>query len=243
MRPSGESLEVVRCKMDGVSTAPSRPSDRPPGPRLCGLPGKGAAVFTTDGKMMDEPNPFAELYLQVQAGNQDVAAQLVQRYEPVIRRIVRLRLANTPLVGLVESADVCQSVLASFFLRAALGQYTLNSFEKLGKLLAVMARSKLAAQLRHHQAQRRDRRRVTSTDGAEPAAAGAPPSRHAAAKELLQEARRRLSAEEGLLAELRAEGQDWATIAARVGGSPEALRKKLARALDRVSQELGLDEP
>jgi RNA polymerase sigma-70 factor (ECF subfamily) len=64
----------------------------------------------------------------------------------------------------------------------------------------------------------------------------------AAASELLAEARRRFSAEECQLVEMRSQGDDWAAIAAAMGGSAEALRKKLARAVARVSAELGLDE-
>jgi hypothetical protein len=41
---------------------------------------------------------------------------------------------------------------------------------------------------------------------------------------------------------LRAEGRDWAAIAADKGEGAEALRKRLARGLDRVAQQLGLDE-
>jgi hypothetical protein len=63
-----------------------------------------------------------------------------------------------------------------------------------------------------------------------------------AGQELLAEFRRRLSEEERQLAEARADGQDWKQIAADRGGSPEALRKQLARAIDRVSRELGLEE-
>ena len=63
-----------------------------------------------------------------------------------------------------------------------------------------------------------------------------------AARDLLQEFRKRLSEEERALAEQRAQGREWADIAAAQGGSQEALRKKLARALDRVADELGLDE-
>ena len=44
------------------------------------------------------------------------------------------------------------------------------------------------------------------------------------------------------LVELRGQGRDWAGIAQEVGGSPEALRKQLARALERVGEQLGLDE-
>jgi hypothetical protein len=43
------------------------------------------------------------------------------------------------------------------------------------------------------------------------------------------------------LADQRALNRDWAQIAAERGGTPEALRKKLVRAVDRVAQELGLD--
>jgi RNA polymerase sigma-70 factor (ECF subfamily) len=68
------------------------------------------------------------------------------------------------------------------------------------------------------------------------------PSRQLAARELLEEAQRRFSPEEQHLANLRAEGRDWAAIAREVGGSPEALRKRLARAVERVAAELGLDE-
>ena len=39
----------------------------------------------------------------------------------------------------------------------------------------------------------------------------------------------------------RRQGLDWGAIAAEVGGTPEALRKKLARAVDRVARELHLD--
>jgi RNA polymerase sigma-70 factor (ECF subfamily) len=44
------------------------------------------------------------------------------------------------------------------------------------------------------------------------------------------------------LLELRQQGLDWAAIAAQVGGSAEARRKQLARAVERVGGELGLEE-
>jgi RNA polymerase sigma-70 factor (ECF subfamily) len=59
---------------------------------------------------------------------------------------------------------------------------------------------------------------------------------------LVQETRRRLAPDERHLLELREQGREWAEIAEELGGSPEALRKKLARAVDRVARDLGLDE-
>jgi DNA-directed RNA polymerase specialized sigma24 family protein len=54
--------------------------------------------------------------------------------------------------------------------------------------------------------------------------------------------RRRLTSEERQLLELRDQGLDWAQIAAARNVSPEALRKRLARAIDRVSAQLGLED-
>jgi DNA-directed RNA polymerase specialized sigma24 family protein len=74
------------------------------------------------------------------------------------------------------------------------------------------------------------------------AAPGPSPSRQVALHELLQEARRRLSAEERRLLELREQGREWSEIAAEMGATPEALRKRFARAVHLVAQQLGLDE-
>jgi RNA polymerase sigma-70 factor (ECF subfamily) len=139
--------------------------------------------------------------------------------------------------------DICQSVLASFFLRAASGQYEIETPGQLLKLLAAMARNKLAFQARKHRAQCRDHRRLSTGDDAEVlAGTEASPERQVAAHELLAEVQRRLSAEERQLVELRQQGLGWAEIAERVQGSAEALRKQMTRALDRVASELGLDE-
>lgn len=176
------------------------------------------------GHMAETP-AFDDLLRRVRAGDQEAAAILVRQYEPAIRRVARLRLANVPLCGLLDSTDICQSVLASFFMRAAMGQYTFESPGQLVNLLAAMARSKLAAQVRHQQAQRRDRRRTTGVEDDGQLAGDTPsPSRQLAAQELLAQVRQRLSPEERQLVELRKSGHDWAAVAAQVGGGAEALR-------------------
>jgi RNA polymerase sigma-70 factor (ECF subfamily) len=81
-----------------------------------------------------------------------------------------------------------------------------------------------------------------SRAGHEVAAGDASPSQHAAGRELLVEFRKRLSSEEAELVDLRVQGREWADIAAERKESAEALRKRLTRALDRVAQQLGLDE-
>lgn len=193
---------------------------------------------------MSDETPFQELIARVRGGNGDAAAELVRRYEPAIRRVVRLRLTDTRLRRVFDSMDVCQSVLASFFARAALGQYDLANPEQLLKLLAQMARHKVTDQMRKERAERRDLARLEGDDGAarDVATGEASPSRQVAGKELLIQFRQRLSTEENELADLRAQGREWADIGRERGESPEALRKRLARGLDRVAQQLGLDE-
>ncbi|TWU30445.1 RNA polymerase sigma factor [Bythopirellula polymerisocia] len=192
---------------------------------------------------MDSPLAFGELLVRVRSGDQDAAAQLVHIYEPTIRRIVRLRLANAPLTALLESTDICQSVLASFFVRMNLGQYSLDTPEQLVKLLATMARSKLAGQFRREQAQRRDRRRTSLIpDDRQLVGSGVTPSREVAAREILENVHRGLSPEERVLVDMRQQGHDWASVANEIGGSPDALRMKLTRAIDRVAQELGIED-
>src|SRR5262249_30264622 len=156
----------------------------------------------------------------VRAGDQDAATVLVRRYEPAIRRAVRIRLADARLGTLLDSMDICQSVMASFFIRAASGQYELQNPGQLLKLLTAMARNKLASQARRQHAQRRDSRRVTSggEDEGRFVATGASPSMEVAARDLLQEVHRRLSPDERRLLELRNQGSDWAAIAAELGG-------------------------
>jgi RNA polymerase sigma-70 factor (ECF subfamily) len=186
---------------------------------------------------------FAELVRRVRAGDDAAAAELVGRYEPMIRRAVRVRLRDPRLQRLVESVDICQSVFATFFVRAALGQYDLETPDQLLRLLATIARNKLAYQARRESAARRGGWRVTAGAAVDNCPApGASPSRQVAVKDLLEEARNRLTAEEIEILEQRALGLGWAEIAAGRGGRPDALRVRLARAAARVTRQLGLDE-
>jgi RNA polymerase sigma-70 factor (ECF subfamily) len=193
---------------------------------------------------VDDRDDFQELMRRVRAGDAAAAESLVRRYEPAIRRAVRIWMLNSRPVRGFDSIDICQSVLASFFVRAALSQYHLDTPDQLVKLLVSMARNKLTDQVRREQAECRDSRRVEPGDvrDRELIGGGPSPSRYAAARDLLDEFRRRMTVEERHLADQRALGREWPEIAAELGARPDALRKKLDRALDRIAQELGLDD-
>jgi RNA polymerase sigma-70 factor (ECF subfamily) len=194
---------------------------------------------------MSADDPFLLLIQRVRAGDQDAATELVRQYEPAIRRAVRFQLRDSRLRRALDSMDVCQSVMGSFFARAALGQFEIDKPEQVLRLLVTMARNKLATQARKPHIRRQETGGLEPGEAAkvaEPVSPDITPSRQAAGRDLLEAFRNRLSDDERELADQRAAGREWGEIAAARGESAEALRKRLARALDRVSQQLGLDQ-
>ena len=190
------------------------------------------------------PDPsFDELIRQVGNGDEQAAARLVRDFEPVVRRVLRARLRGARARHEFDSMDICQSVLAIFFVRVATGEYDLKEPDDLIKLLHTMTRNKLAEKIRHQHRLRRDSRRTVG--GVEELALAnrePTPSSVVAGKELLEQARQRLSEEERQLVELRGQGLSWEEVAASLGGTAGARRNQLARALDRVAVELRIDE-
>jgi RNA polymerase sigma factor (sigma-70 family) len=199
-----------------------------------------AAPAWEEPSMSDE-SAFSGFIRRIRAGDDQAARELIERYEPMIRREVKMRLRDPRLHRQFDWRDICQSVMASFFLRAASGQYDLDQPDQLLRLLVVMTRHKLSGQARRHRAEKRDYRLAEDLDqasleaepGAEPT-----PSRLVAGRELLEAFRARLSDEERMLADLRAEGCGWAEISSRYGGTPQGRRMQLARAVRRVERQL-----
>jgi RNA polymerase sigma-70 factor (ECF subfamily) len=185
---------------------------------------------------------FQDLIRRVRAGDQDAAAELVRLYESAIRRAVRFRLYDARLRTQFDSMDICQSVLASFFVRAAAGQYDIDTPAQLVKLLTTMARNKLASAARRELVRNRADCQSAGRDEADERRSMEPdPCDQSSARELCREALKRLTAEERELVELRHRGYDWERIAREMNSTPVVLRKRLSRALDRVLHEVGLE--
>jgi len=181
---------------------------------------------------------------RIRAGEEQAAAELVRIYEPLIRREVRLHIRDRRLYRLFESLDVCQSVLGSFFARTALGEYDLETPEQLIKLLVVMTRNKVATAAQRQHRQRRDNRRTTGPDQLDGVADPGPsPSEQISGQELLERFRAGFTDDERAIADLRKDGLGWAEVTTQLGGTPQARRMQLARAVERVSRQIGLDEP
>ena len=161
----------------------------------------------------------------------------------LIRREVRLHLEDQRLRQTFDSMDIAQSVLASFFIRTAAGEYDLETPAQLVRLLVTMTRNKLASAARKQYRLRRD---IRTTDHHRQtldqlAAKDETPSKQLANQELLEAFRNELTCEERQLVELRADGLSWEEIAVRLGGKAQARRMQLARGIERAGKKLGVE--
>ncbi len=186
---------------------------------------------------------FRTFIARIRAGDEDAARDLVAQFEKVIRREVRLRLEDHRLLRVFDSMDISQSVLTSFFSRMTTGHFELETPDQLINLLIGMTRNKLAMQVRRQRARRRDNRLTAGppVDEIEVASTNPDPCQLVSDHDLIDAVRMRLADEERQLADLRAQGWEWAEIAHQVGGSAQARRMQLSRAVHRVAKALKMD--
>jgi RNA polymerase sigma-70 factor (ECF subfamily) len=193
---------------------------------------------------MGDQEDFSEAIRRIRAGDEHEAAELVRKFEPLIRREVRLHLEDTRLRRIFDSMDVVQSVLASFFIRTAAGEFDLDNPEQLAGLLVQITRNKLASAARKQYRHRRDIRR-TEVDGdvlQSTAAQDPTASEELANEKILNALRQQLTWEERQIASLRADGRSWDEVAIALGGNAQARRMQLTRGIQRGATNLGLAE-
>lgn len=193
---------------------------------------------------MFDVEEFRDLIRRVRAGDEHAARALVRDFEPLIRREVRLRLEDQELRRVLDTVDVSQSVLASFFLRTASGEFEFDRPDQLAAMLVKMTRNKVASAARKQYRMCRDTRRTQPHAGAldDLASADPNPCESLAHEDLLASLRLRLSLEERRLADLRAHGCSWDDIARDLGGTPQSRRMQLTRGIERAGKELGIGE-
>jgi RNA polymerase sigma-70 factor (ECF subfamily) len=181
-----------------------------------------------------ESEHFAQMVAALRLGDASAVQALLKGYEPYIRRVVRMRLHDTNLVRLFDSMDICQSILTSFLVHAADGDFRLGSPEDLRNLLVRMALNKLATRARA--LQREAGNLPDDWDEIDPSPT---PLDRLVTADLAGAVRDRLTPEERALFDLHAvERLSWEEIARRHGGSADALRIRLTRAFARVRKEL-----
>jgi RNA polymerase sigma factor (sigma-70 family) len=184
-----------------------------------------------------------ELLQRVRAGDEAAATEFFRTYEPHVRRVVRARMRVARLRRVSDSSDLCQVVLASFLVRAAVGQYEISDSDEMRKLLARIATNKVADVARKPEFRKPVQPLAgAGVEGVEPVAPGSGPASHLAWSELMQKAHELLTDSERRIADLRKQGRSWNEIAKELGQNPDAVRKQLDRTMRRICEELSLPE-
>ncbi len=187
---------------------------------------------------MTQTPDFADFLRRIRAGDDAAALELVTRYEPLIRREVRMRIGDDRLNRAFDSLDVSQSVFAQLFSRASTGEYQFDRPEQLARLLVTMARNRLVTRVRRERRLVRDVRRlaVESCFLDQVADTRPSPSEILSRKEAMELLKRALTDEEYQIFELRRSGLGWDEVASRLGGNGHARRMQLSRGLDRLAK-------
>lgn len=177
---------------------------------------------------------------RIKRGDQMAAAELVRHFEPEIRRFVRVRLTDPKLRRFMDSMDVVQSVMGRFFQGIQSDRLQVEHPLQLLRLLMTMARNSLLDHVRRAKV----RRGVTGTGGDQELQFVA--DWRVGQAELVEQAdlvalvRGRLSSEEQLALDRWLHGDGWEQMSQDFGCEPDAIRKKVTRAIDRATKELGL---
>jgi len=186
-----------------------------------------------------EQNDLTALTTRVRAGDAAAAAEFVRLFAPQIRRAIRIHGTGQPLQRVLDSDDLCQSVLRRFL--GQLGNSAVPADDP-GKLLAwllTVARNRRREALRRERADKRGGGRLREVDvevfaqKADPAPAV---GLELEQRELLERMLARLGEQERRIARLRADDVPWEEIAQQLGGNAEALRKSYRRAVSRAAE-------
>src|SRR5215510_13469031 len=142
--------------------------------------------MSVDDRPLREESGLPEFLQRIQSGDEGAARELLQRYEPEVRLVVRRQLPRL-LRSRFDSLDFLQSVWGSFFHKIRTGENDLNEEQNLIAFLAWAARNKVIDEYRRAATQKQDIRREerleTSPDQEAGLAVGDTPSQLAQAHE------------------------------------------------------------
>lgn len=189
---------------------------------------------------------FRSLLHRARTRDADAATELVNLYEPELRRYIRLRLTNPRLRRYLDSVDVCQSVLGRFFVGLFAGRYQLRSASQLTALLTKMAKNEVCDCVRRQNSGRRggqQGREVSLQSCPDLAATRFSLVEQSANREVIWMILHELPPYELSLARYRMDGFGWTELASKLGANAEVLRKRFHRAARRAVSRLRLHHP
>jgi RNA polymerase sigma factor (sigma-70 family) len=192
--------------------------------------------------LMAETN-FLGLIRFARSGDETAWVELVRRFEPYMQRIVRIRMRQRGdfdrLRLDVGSSDVCQSIFRSLLKGLRKDKYQLNHPDDLKKLLQTLIRFNLATKARRAWVRLRDL--LDDEEQDQWIDRGAPPELNVIQQDLIGAIQSQFTEDELEILTLWLDGEPWKRIAEEVGGTLDAVRQRLTRALRRVRESMNTD--
>lgn len=187
--------------------------------------------------MANAKSELAELLIRLREGDAGAACELHREFGQHIRRIARIWLVGRPLGALMDSEDVCQSVMIEFFQRYSSGRYEIANADQLRGLLGKIAGSRLHYHWRRNRTAKRDldRQQQSCVSDVEVAHASRSPSSLLLQSEKFDQCREKFTSQEWAVVSLRHNGLSWQAVGEEVGAAADTVRISYARAITRVS--------
>lgn len=185
------------------------------------------------------PTPELQEFLAVlQSGDPPAVDELLRRLDPFLRRVIRQRLLDGRLRRTVDTTDIWQSLLKDFLRVRGSKERSSDASAELSAYLAAAVHHKVQTRLR------KERRHAGSLPPDwEPVSREPRIGAELDDQDFTAALRARLDESTRQLFELKAQGLTWAEIAARLGGTPDALRMRLRRDVATVLSELDGEVP
>ena len=198
-------------------------------------------VMTIGENSLREGSDLQGFLQRIQSGDDSAARELLQRYEPEVRLVVRRQLPRL-LRSRFDSLDFLQSVWGSFFRRMRDAPTDFEDSRHLVAFLARAAKNKVIDEYRRAASLKQDMHREEPLwgDGRRPKEVADPidsPSELAQAHEVLGRLRDLLPEERRSILELKAEGLSSREIGERLGISERTVQRVLEELRRRMESE------
>jgi RNA polymerase sigma-70 factor, ECF subfamily len=191
--------------------------------------------------MSEQENEFAALMARVHLDDNQALGQLIDLYEPEIRRAAQFLLGKAMRSSL-DPTDLVQSVHLQLILGLKQKKFAVDGPERLRSLAVTLLRHKFIQHWRRHRCQARHdtalARTSAPTEGrTSPGRREPDPARAAEYNDLLDHLYRHLRVEDRRIVLMRLEGYRTGEIAAELGVAPAVLRVRLSRLRKRLRRE------
>ncbi len=192
----------------------------------------------------EDADDLPRFLARIRAGDDEAARELLTRYEPEVRLVVRRQLPKL-LRSRFDSLDFLQSVWGSFFRRVRTAPADFEDGRHLVAFLAKAAKNKVIDEYRRAASQKQDMRREESLAGPDGARAGDlpdggdSPGELAEAREAFLRLRELMPEGRRAILELKADGLSSREVGVRLGLSERTVQRVIEDLRQRALAELG----